>query len=377
MKYLLALFVGISFSLNVIGACPSPGDITNPFAIATYTITVGDSPCNITLDDGDNIFSNIIIETGATFNITTDGTITLTTWFGNGGSLTTESGGTFNVIDENGDNTGGNFLLGGLADLDIQDGAFANIDGDFDLGGVFTGDATIDGDLAIGGDLNINGNGTLEGDGELDVTGDIVDNGGDTGDWTGDVSCDGGTCDSLPVELISFYQEIDLNNTVSLYWSTASEINNEGFEIEKSLDGEYFETIGYVTGNGTTNEIQQYEFVDNYCDETSYYRLKQIDFDGQFEYSSIIKATRVNTETVQLYPSTVSNKLSLVGNSKTEFTYQVFDISGQLHLSSSVLQNLENLSIEIENNLNQLKPSVYILKLYSTDIQHSIRFIKQ
>ncbi len=371
MKYLLALLVGISLNVQLLAQCPA--DITT----GTHTIAAVDSPCNYTLADGTIIFSTITIETGATLNLTTLGTITLSTFIGFGGSLTTEAGGTFNVIDGSGDNSGGNFLLGGGADLDIQDGASATIDGDFDLGGIFAGDAIIDGDIAVGGDLNVNGNGALEGDGELDVTGDIVDNGGDTGDWTGDVSCDGGTCDSLPVELISFYQEIDLNNTVSLYWSTATEINNEGFEIETSLDGTDFEYIGYIEGNGTTNEIQTYQFVDYHFVATSYYRLKQIDFDGQFEYSPIIKAASLSSETLQLYPSTVSNELNLVGNPKTTFTYQVFDISGQLHLSNSYAQKLERISTEIENDLNQLKPSVYILKLYSTDIQHSIRFIKQ
>jgi len=96
---------------------------------------------------------------------------------------------------------------------------------------------------------------------------------------------------SLPVELASFTANVDAGS-VLLKWTTASETNNLGFDVERSPDGTEFQKVGFVEGNGTTTIPQQYEFEDDISAPGTYsYRLKQIDFDGAFEYSSIIEAT--------------------------------------------------------------------------------------
>ncbi|MCW3126480.1 MAG: hypothetical protein JWO03_2138 [Bacteroidetes bacterium] len=96
--------------------------------------------------------------------------------------------------------------------------------------------------------------------------------------WTG----------TLPVQLLSFTGE-KYNETTKLDWSTASEINNDHFDIERSTDGSNWEKIGEVKGNGNTNERIDYSMVDeNPVTGANYYRLKQVDFDGKFEYSNIV-----------------------------------------------------------------------------------------
>ncbi len=94
----------------------------------------------------------------------------------------------------------------------------------------------------------------------------------------------------LPVELTAF-EGMFKNGEVHLSWRTASELNNAGFEVERSLDRENFAQIGFVRGAGTTSEAQSYSFVDrgSFNAEKVYYRLKQVDFDGRFEYSPIIE----------------------------------------------------------------------------------------
>lgn len=90
----------------------------------------------------------------------------------------------------------------------------------------------------------------------------------------------------IPVELRSFSSSV-ATNIVSLSWSTATELNNHGFEIERSSDKTNWRTIGFREGNGTTSEPQQYSYSDKLSDIASaklYYRLKQIDFNGSFEY---------------------------------------------------------------------------------------------
>ena len=94
----------------------------------------------------------------------------------------------------------------------------------------------------------------------------------------------------IPVELISFTSEVD-NNVVTLLWQTATETNNSGFEILRSTqnDKSIWERIGFVEGKGTTTEIQSYSFQDKPEAGIYKYKLKQIDFDGTFAYSSEIE----------------------------------------------------------------------------------------
>ena len=105
----------------------------------------------------------------------------------------------------------------------------------------------------------------------------------------------------VPVDLISFISKVN-ENVVNLFWQTATETNNSGFEIERTSPlpspyqgeggeaGRGWERIGFVEGKGTTTEIQSYSFADRPEPGKYKYRLKQIDFDGSFEYSSEVEA---------------------------------------------------------------------------------------
>ncbi|MGB5848565.1 MAG: T9SS type A sorting domain-containing protein, partial [Ignavibacteriaceae bacterium] len=93
----------------------------------------------------------------------------------------------------------------------------------------------------------------------------------------------------LPVELASF-SAILKDKEVLLNWSTATEVNNYGFNVERMRDGEDWKALGFVEGNGNSNSPKEYSFVDNNVSNagTYYYRLKQIDNDGAYEYSKSI-----------------------------------------------------------------------------------------
>jgi len=110
----------------------------------------------------------------------------------------------------------------------------------------------------------------------------------------------------VPVELVSFNASVD-DNTVTLSWITATELNNLGFEVERSGEVEDWEKIGFVSGNGTTTEINYYSFTDENLLEGSYtYRLKQVDLDGTYEYTKIINVdiiTPIEFELSQNYPN--------------------------------------------------------------------------
>ena len=94
----------------------------------------------------------------------------------------------------------------------------------------------------------------------------------------------------LPVELTSFTANVNDNGNVILNWSTATELNNQMFEIERKTEEGQYVTIGYVEGHGTTTEPQDYTYTDNSVETGNYfYRLKQIDFGGRYEYSDEIE----------------------------------------------------------------------------------------
>ncbi|MEL7145966.1 MAG: T9SS type A sorting domain-containing protein, partial [Bacteroidota bacterium] len=122
---------------------------------------------------------------------------------------------------------------------------------------------------------------------------------------------DDGDLVSLPVELVFFNGSFD-GEEVLLSWRTASELDNDYFEIEKSIDGSEFYAIGVVEGNGTTNETINYGFVDsNPLDGINYYRMRQVDFDGAFEYSNVISVVASFTEFgFDVYPNPAVSELN-------------------------------------------------------------------
>ncbi len=135
---------------------------------------------------------------------------------------------------------------------------------------------------------------------------------------------------SVPVELTSF-SAVASNGVVTLSWTTATELNNKGFEIERKAENTW-ENIGFVAGNGTTSEVSRYTFTDNAAGNVAY-RLKQVDFDGTFTYTSAVEVTLVPTslELNQNYPNpfnpstTISFSVPENGNA----VVKVYDVLGK------------------------------------------------
>ncbi|MEP7146060.1 MAG: T9SS type A sorting domain-containing protein [bacterium] len=139
----------------------------------------------------------------------------------------------------------------------------------------------------------------------------------------------------LPVELASFISTIN-KNAVTLNWITASEINNSRFDIERSLVNGQWSTVGSVRGNGTTNSPMNYSFTDGNLNSGLYnYRLKQIDFNGNFEYFNLTNEINIGIpsdyELSQNYPNPfnpathINFDLPLDG----KVSIKLFDISGK------------------------------------------------
>ncbi len=140
---------------------------------------------------------------------------------------------------------------------------------------------------------------------------------------------------TLPVEIISF-DAISRDDAMRLYWSTVSEINNATFEIErKDVAGE-FGTIGEIEGRGTSTTRQDYTFVDQSPQEgENIYRLKQVDFDGQFSYSQTLSVDYVSKERRigEFYPNPSPSgivNLDYLSLESEELSVSVLDIAGRI-----------------------------------------------
>ena len=115
----------------------------------------------------------------------------------------------------------------------------------------------------------------------------------------------------LPVTLTQF-TATPKGSTTHLQWSTATELNNDGFEVQRSADARRWSVLGWVTGRGTTQEQQDYTFTDEApLPGQSYYRLKQIDYDGQHEYSPVVSVRLGDSGQFEVFPNPVRERLRL------------------------------------------------------------------
>ncbi len=163
----------------------------------------------------------------------------------------------------------------------------------------------------------------------------------------------------LPVELAYFTATTEVDG-ILLKWKTLAEINNSHFEIQKSLDGQHFKSIGEVEGNGTIN----YEHFYSYFDKApvsgyQYYRLKQMDYDGQYEYSPIVIAHYEGASSITFYPNPVSSGGTLDFNSNDLKIKAVvmYDQSGKLIRSITADAN------QIQINLPNLPEGLYFVEI--------------
>ncbi len=174
---------------------------------------------------------------------------------------------------------------------------------------------------------------------------------------------------TLPVEIISFKANA-VGNLINLTWSTASEKNNAGFEIQRSIDIKNFIKIGFVEGNGTTTERKNYSYSDNFTANKIYYRFKQLDFDGSFSYSKIVEVSTapLTFSLSQNYPNPF-NPVTQIKYSVPEDTYislKVFNMLGQeVATLFEGLQKTGNFTASF--NGSGLASGLYIYQLKAND----------
>lgn len=180
----------------------------------------------------------------------------------------------------------------------------------------------------------------------------------------------------LPVELLYF----DANakeNKVQLEWKTVTEINNDYFEVLKSVNAENWEKIAVIQGAGTTTTEVTYETYDNnpYAG-TSYYKLKQVDFDGAYEYSDIraVRFEENSMSTISLYPNPSSDGNFTITKSNTPFNNGdkciLYNALGQVIQQHAFKNETQTFDFTIKNGAG-----IYIATINTGEKVYNIRFV--
>lgn len=180
----------------------------------------------------------------------------------------------------------------------------------------------------------------------------------------------------LPVELVSFSAVVN-GKTVDASWVTASEKNNDYYVVESSGDGEQWAEVAFVKGKGTTSNTSQYLATDkNPRTGKSYYRLKQVDLDGKFAYSSIVHVEMDMAMGVVVYPNPVSGEvvhLDLIGLENAD-GIAIHSLQGVEMYRTPVRSsgtNTRTLDIPVKG----WSPGIYIVTVYTSDDIHNIRLV--
>ena len=182
----------------------------------------------------------------------------------------------------------------------------------------------------------------------------------------------------LPVELVYFEAKAIDNHQALLNWQTASELNNNYFDVERSYDAIHWEWVGKVVGNGTTTQLTDYSFVYKTIaksQQTAYYRLNQIDYDGANEYTDIrsVRFTvKPNAFEIAAYPNPFNQEVTISVSTTELYSIEVTDLSGVLLLA---IQNEDKGTHRLD--LSAWASGVYIVNVTSTQGTKHLKVIKQ
>ncbi|WP_181307722.1 T9SS type A sorting domain-containing protein [Rufibacter sp. XAAS-G3-1] len=165
---------------------------------------------------------------------------------------------------------------------------------------------------------------------------------------------------------------------VNVHWATASEVNNDRFEVEYSLDGKNFTFVGKVAGSGNSNIQQEYSFQHvSSATAITYYRVKQIDYDGKFEYSKVVAVQQTSGTTltqITLYPNPSHDYLHLSNITlEASASVEILDLHGRNVGKVTPQGNGATLVIPVQ----QLPAGTYLLRIKNASQFIQQRFVKQ
>ncbi len=181
----------------------------------------------------------------------------------------------------------------------------------------------------------------------------------------------------LPIELLNFNVKEE-NGQVTISWSTASERDNDYFDVMKSTDGIHFYSIGRVKGNGTISTVSSYSFIDTQLTPgVSYYRLKQVDINDQFKFSDVRTVTIQAMGAFVLLPNPGNGWIKFRSNFNTDASVE---IKIQNVLEEQIYSSKENVmkgAYEKEINLMNAASGLYLIQIKAGGELYTVKYVKE
>ena len=175
---------------------------------------------------------------------------------------------------------------------------------------------------------------------------------------------------ALPVTMISFEARKLNASTAQLTWKTATEFNNKGFEVQRSFDGNYFTVISFVNSAGNSDVLKEYRITD-VPGRTGrvYYRLKQVDLNGNGKLSNIVSVLFSQEEIIKIYPNPAQRQVTIEGADQYN-RVQLLDAAGKL-----VKEQLNSGQHLLTMNLDGLRSGMYLLRLINGNDNSTIKLM--
>ena len=216
--------------------------------------------------------------------------------------------------------------------------------------------------------------GDLDGDGDLDFV--TANQGGANNTASVRINFTSAPPMPLPVTLTRFAADL-AGRQVKVSWSTATELNNAYFEVERSGDGHGFASVGRVAANGNSTQLREYSLLDSPTKgKVFYYRLRQVDEDGTASYSGVRTVTMPEAAgSIVLVPNPAPANVTvdLTTAPALEYTVQISDLMGRLSSTQRVVGGQQVMLAESQN----LKPGVYLITINGNSVNVTKRLVKQ
>ncbi|MCU0442835.1 MAG: GEVED domain-containing protein, partial [Bacteroidia bacterium] len=189
------------------------------------------------------------------------------------------------------------------------------------------------------------------------------------------------TMNPLPVTLTQL-TATPAGKNVQVSWTTASELNNHGFDVERSLDGRTFEKVTFVRGAGNSNKVLNYSFTDEGIFNKAtvwYYRLRQVDFDGKFEFSPTVRVNSVseNLQAISVSPNPYTDNfnISVFAMLNGAVSIELVDIQGRVVATSHAFVIEGANAIAVKEGAN-LKAGIYFARIYMNGEMQVVKLVK-
>lgn len=180
---------------------------------------------------------------------------------------------------------------------------------------------------------------------------------------------------ALPVVFVNVGAKVK-NGAVLVEWTTASESNNKGFVVQRSIDGRSFEDLAFVHGAGNSKTSNTYQFIDEVLDGAAYYRIKQVDYDGAVSFSETVSVEQeLLWKDLNAYPVPFNDQIIISGiqGEATTLAWEIYNVQGVLMKEGRSMTNDRKLVL---SNLEGLSEGVYYLTINYNGQTKTIKVIK-